>query len=226
LAALWKQNEHEPIASDGIYATLRKAILSGVLVPGDHVGEVELARLFKRSRTPVRQATLRLESDCLLERSRRSRLIVSRIRPAEILEVFVVRGELDSVSVRIAAQSILPSELEHLRWINDQMRIATARTDPMLTMMTDIRFHEAICRATRNSLLLQFMRHIHVWVQRFPDTTYSHPERTQAAIVEHCMLLEALDRHDAEEAERVARRHNDGALQARIAMVHAAEANS
>src|SRR5688500_13209397 len=71
LAALWKESENEPVAAEAIYATLRRAILSGVLAPGEHLGEVQLGKLFNRSRTPVREAILRLESERLTERSAR-----------------------------------------------------------------------------------------------------------------------------------------------------------
>jgi DNA-binding GntR family transcriptional regulator len=221
LVALWKQAEDEPVAAEAIYTTLREAILSGILAPGDRLGEVQLANLFRRSRTPVREAILRLESERLTERSSRRGFIVGRITREEVLEVYAVRAVMDGLAARLAAIGILPGEIEHLRWINDQIRQAAAQPDYARMLNLNIDFHEAICRASRNSLLLQFMRQIHDWVRRFPDTTFSYPGRSATAIEEHEALLRALERRDPEEAERCARSHMERAMQVRVAMLQA-----
>jgi DNA-binding GntR family transcriptional regulator len=219
LVALWKRSEDEPVAAEAIYATLREAILSGILVPGERLGEVHLASLFKRSRTPVREAILRLESERLTERSSRRGFIVGRITREEVLEVYAVRTAMDGLAARLAALGILPAEVEHLRWLNDRIREAAGQRDYRRMLNLNIDLHEGICRAGRNSLLLQFMRQIHDWVRRFPDTTFSYPGRSATAVAEHEALLDALERHDPEEAERVARAHMERAMQVRVAML-------
>jgi DNA-binding GntR family transcriptional regulator len=219
LVALWKRSEDEPLAAEAIYATLREAILSGILVPGERLGEVQLASLFKRSRTPVREAILRLESERLTERSSRRGFVVGRITREEVLEVYAVRAAMDGLAARLAALGILPAEVEHLRWLNDRLREAAGEQDYRRMLELNIDFHEAICRASRNSLLLQFVRQIHDWVRRFSDTTFSYPGRASTAIAEHEALLGALERRDPEEAERVARAHMERAMQVRVAML-------
>jgi len=221
LAALWKRAEHEPVAAEAIYATLREAILSGVLAQGERLGEVKLADLFKRSRTPVREAILRLESERLTERSARRGFVVGRITREEVLEVYAVRVVLDGLASRVAALSILPGEVENLRWINERIRDASAQQDYMLMMNLNIDFHEAICHASRNSLLLQFMKQIHDRVRRFSETTFSYPGRPSNALAEHEAMLAALEKRDPDEAERAARAHTERAMQVRIAMLQA-----
>ena len=221
LLALWKQSEDEPVAAEAIYSTLREAILSGILGPGERLGEVQLASLFKRSRTPVREAILRLESERLTERSSRRGFIVGRITREEVLEVYAVRAVMDGLAARLAAIGILPAEIAHLRWLNEQIREAAGRQDSGRMLNLNIEFHEAICRASRNSLLLQFMRQIHDWVRRFSDTTFSYPGRSTTAIEEHETLLTALERRDPDEAERCARLHMERAMQVRVAMLQA-----
>jgi DNA-binding GntR family transcriptional regulator len=221
LAALWKESEGEPVAAEAIYATLRRAILSGVLVPGEHLGEVQLGKLFNRSRTPVREAILRLESERLTERSARRGFSVGRMTREEVLEVYAVRGVLDGLAARLAALGILPTEIEHLRWINEQIREATSAQNFQRLLNLNIDFHEAICRASRNSMLMQFTGQIHDWVRRFPTTTLSHPGRAATAVLEHDALLDALARRDPESAERTARAHMEHAMQARVSMLQA-----
>jgi len=221
LVNLWRKSENEPVVAEAIYSTLREAILSGVLLPGERLGEVQLATLFSKSRTPVREAILRLESERLTERTARRGFVVGRVTRDEVLEVYAVRGVLDGLAARLAAHSILPAEIDHLRWLNTRLREAGEKRDFELMLDLNIQFHESVCRAGRNSLLLQFMRQIHDWVRRFPQTTFSYPRRAENALDEHEQLLDAIARRDAAAAEQIAREHMDRALQVRIAMLQA-----
>src|SRR5258705_13669391 len=121
LVALWRRYETEPVASDAIYATLREAILAGVLPAGERLAELQLAALFNRSRTPVREAILRLESEHLADRSGRRGFVVGGITRDEILEVYAVREVIDGLAARLAAQGCLPTDLDHLAWLNRRL---------------------------------------------------------------------------------------------------------
>jgi DNA-binding GntR family transcriptional regulator len=219
LLALWHKAKNNGVAGEAMYATLREAILSGVLQPGERLGEEQLAKLFERSRTPVREAILRLEIERLTERSSRRGFVVGRITREEVLEVYAVRGALDGVAAKLAAHSVLPAELDHLRWLNSELRKAATRSDYRQMIDLNLEFHEAVCSASRNALLLQFVRQIHDWARRFTHSTFSHPGRATAANDEHDELIAALAEGDSERAERVARKHMERALQIRVAML-------
>lgn len=219
LLALWRRHQKEAGAADAIYETLREGILRGLLPPGERLGELQLAKLFKRSRTPIREAILRLESERLAERSARRGLVVGRISREEILEVYAVREVLDGLAARLAAQAILPADLEHLRWLNRRLRDAAKRRDFAAMVDLNIEFHEGLCRASRNSLLAQFVGKIHDWVRRFPETTFARPGRALEAVSEHEQLLDALRKRDSDAAERIARQHMAGAMKARVSML-------
>src|SRR5437867_6704541 len=207
LVALWRRYETEPVAADAIYATLREAILDGVLPAGERLAELQLAALFKRSRTPVREAILRLESEHLADRSGRRGFVVGGISQEEILEVYAVREVIDGLAARLAAHGCLPTDLDHLSWLNRRLRKAAEERDLRLMVELNIEFHEAVARASRNALLLQFMRQIHDWVRRFSETTFAYRGRATEAVKEHEALLDALKRHDSDAAERIARAH-------------------
>jgi DNA-binding GntR family transcriptional regulator len=222
LAELWRRFRGHHNAAEAVYMTLREAILHGVLTAGQQLNEVRLAAIFGRSRTPVREAILRLESDGLAERFARGGMVVARITREEVLEVYAVREMLDGLSARLAALGILPTELDRIVWLNDRLRIAAERCDVKAMSQLNIEFHEAICAASRNSLLQQFMGQIHVWVRRFEDTTMSFPGRGLEAVAEHAMLIDALRARNPEDAERIAREHMSRARQIRIDMTLAA----
>jgi len=178
--------------------------------------------LFKRSRTPVREAILRLESEHLADRSGRRGFVVGGITQEEILEVYAVREVIDGLAARLAAQGCPPTDLDHLAWLNRRLRKAADERDLRLMVELNIEFHEAVARASRNALLLQFMRQIHDWVRRFSDTTFAYRGRSTEALKEHEALLDALRRRDSDAAERIARGHMARATQVRIAMQQAA----
>lgn len=221
LTALWQRYENEPVAADAIYATLREAILGGALPPGERLAELQLAALFNRSRTPVREAILRLESERLAERSPRRGFVVGGISREEILEVYAVREVVDGLAARLAAEGASPKDLEHLAWLNRRLKKAGERRDYRLMVELNIEFHEAIARASRNGMLLQFIRQIHDWVRRFSDTTFSYRGRAVESNKEHEALLDALSRRDPDTAERVARAHMARATEVRVAMQQA-----
>jgi DNA-binding GntR family transcriptional regulator len=222
LVTLWRRYESEPVAADAIYATLREAILDGILPAGERLAELQLAALFNRSRTPVREAILRLESEHLADRSGRRGFVVGGISREEILEVYAVREVIDGLAARLAAQGCLPTDLDHLAWLNRRLRKASEQRDYRLMVELNIEFHEAVARASRNALLLQFMRTIHDWVRRFSDTTFSYRGRATESLKEHDALLDALKQRDSDAAERIARAHMARATEVRITMQQAA----
>jgi DNA-binding GntR family transcriptional regulator len=222
LAELWRRYEGEPVAAEAIYATLREAILGGVLPAGERLAEPQLAALFNRSRTPVREAVLRLESERLAERSARRGFVVGGISREEILEVYAVREVIDGLAARLAAQACLPAQLDHLTWLNQRLRKAGEQRDHRLMVGLNLEFHEGIARASRNGLLLKFMGQIHDWVRRFRDTTLSYRGRSAEAVREHEALIDALARRDPDAAERIARAHLARATEIRVLMLQSA----
>lgn len=138
---------------------------------------------------------------------------------AEILEIYAVRVVLAALAARLAAGHIVPEEMADLRAIDAQIREAGYKRDYAGMRDLNLAFHDAICRASRNRLLVRFMAQMHEQIRRFPETTFSYPGRAAIALAEHQALLDALQRHDAVTAERVARTNMEHAMQVRVAML-------
>jgi DNA-binding GntR family transcriptional regulator len=222
LAEIWKRHRNHYNAAEAVYMTLREAILHGVLPAGRPLGEIPLAEVFGRSRTPIREAILRLEAEKLAVRFSRRGLVVAQITREEVLEVYAVREMLDGFSARLAALGIMPAELDRLSWLNDRLRDAASAGNASAMIDLNIEFHEAVCQASRNSLLLEFVKRIHEWVRRFSDTTMSEPGRGLEAVAEHEALLQAIRARDPDAAERIARDHMGRARQLRVRMLQSA----
>lgn len=219
LSSLWRAQPVSGATSDMVYAVLHEAILSGMLSPGQRLAEVAFASLFNVSRTPVREALVRLEMTGLAHRVPRRGLVVGQITPQEIVEVYVVRETIDGLAAALAAQFATPGDIAHLASINGEFARAAERGDTSEMARLNLEFHTAIAAAARNSLLVQFLEHIHHLVRRFPGTTFQHRGRATVAIEEHEQLIAAIRAGDAERARRIASESMAKARQIRIAML-------
>jgi DNA-binding GntR family transcriptional regulator len=102
------------------YAAIRRSILEGVLRPGERIVEQQLAEMLNVSRTPVREALLKLERENLVARVGRG-MAVRRYSSDEVRDIYNLRAHLESFAARMAAQRITEGELITLSRIQDQM---------------------------------------------------------------------------------------------------------
>lgn len=219
LRDLWDAKVMDGATSDMVYEVLHEAIVSGILPPGQRLTEEQLARLFAVSRTPIREAILRLEAERLAERIPRRGLRVSHITPREIIDVYVVREALDGLAAYLAAERATPADVAHLSWINEQFTRAAMAGDFEQLAELNLQFHEAVAQTSQNSLLMEFIRHIHRMVRRFGTTTFTYPGRAISAAQAHQRLVEAIAAHDADLARQIAMEDMAIARQIRILML-------
>ncbi|MGH2617129.1 MAG: GntR family transcriptional regulator [Thermomicrobiales bacterium] len=219
LRSLWQNQDVDGATSDLVYKVLHEAIVMSVLPAGQWLGEVQLARLFDVSRTPVREAILRLEADNLAVRVPRRGLVVSKITPQETVDVYVVREAIDGLAAALAAEMATPAEISNLQWINEQFAQAAEANDPDALAEINLRFHEAIAQASQNALLISFVKHIHRLVRRFRTTTFASPGRPAGAAEAHRQLVAAIANRDAGLARQIAMDDMAVARQIRISML-------
>ena len=128
LAEFWRAQPFGLPASEAAHDTLRRAIIGGRLGPS-RLNEIALAQAFSISRTPIREALLRLESEKLVERNGRGGLVVGEVTPEEILELYVVRQAINGLAARLAAENATTIDLAELRWIHADLQTANAEQD-------------------------------------------------------------------------------------------------
>jgi DNA-binding GntR family transcriptional regulator len=204
--------------ADAIHDAVAEGILSRTLPPGWRLGEERLATLFSVSRTPVREALMRLESESLAARNRRSGLVVANVTAEQILEIYVIREALDGVAARQAAHFHSPVDVAALKRLNEALGEASAAGAWDQMAQLNVEFHTALARASRNEMLQRFVDQVHQAVRRFQRTTFSAPGRADEAVREHVAIIDAVERQDEAGAETAAREHMQHALAARMAM--------
>ena len=195
------------------YNLILEAIDVGVYKPGDRLVESELAERFGVSRTPIREALQRLETQSLLERDGRS-LIVASLDHSQMAELYVVRRELEGLAARLAARHAAVEEIKVLR---DMVAADAALVDdPVALSRANRRFHEQIHLASHNRYLVQQLNLVHRTMALMATTSLAAHGRGEIAQSEHKGIVEAIAARDEDAADRALKEHISVAFTTRL----------
>ncbi|HEX2827605.1 MAG TPA: GntR family transcriptional regulator [Burkholderiales bacterium] len=200
--------------SELAYRKLRQAMEAGELKPGQRVMEVEIAEWLEVSRTPVREALRRLESEGMLEMEPRNGLVVASISRQAMLELYVMREVLEGTAARLCARNA--SDIELLELSELVKREAKLVDDLDALVRHNRQFHEAVHRGAHNRYLEKSLSAVNDSMWLLGRSQMLIPERAQESIDEHAELFRAIERRDADAAEDLARRHVQSARRERL----------
>lgn len=186
-------------ASDHAYTVIRGMILAGELPPGAQLSEEALALRCEVSRTPVRDALRRLESDLLIRRSESQRSFVADWSDDDIEDAFELRAMLEAQAARRAATRIAPAQLEALRHHNRLIGAAIAGERPDIPAFLDNNraFHEIILTAAGSSRLASLLTRLIEQPVVWRTAQNYDRENLQRSHHEHEELIAAFARGDA-----------------------------
>jgi len=186
---------------------LREAILSGRLAGGTRLRQTELADRLGISRTPIREALVRLREEGLIELQPRGGVRVAPLDPDEAVELYDLREVLDGLAARLAAGRREAGGLGHLERALGRMRGCVERGDPTHWFRAHVQFHEEIIRAAGNRHLARLSAVVRLSIRQFHPMLLGTPQRLADADREHRQIFEAIAARDPEGAERAARAH-------------------
>lgn len=195
------------------YSLILEAIDRGDYRPGDRLVESELAERFGVSRTPIREALQRLETQSMLTRDGRS-LIVAALDHDQMAQLYVVRAELEGLAARLAARHATPEEVRVLAEMVEEDRGLVG--DPKALARANRRFHGQIHRASHNRYLVQQLDLVHRSMALMASTSLAIEGRGPAALDEHARIVEAIGRGDGEAAAQALRDHISRAYETRL----------
>ncbi|MEM1352952.1 MAG: GntR family transcriptional regulator [Pseudomonadota bacterium] len=179
------------------YSMILEAIDDGTYRPGDRLVESELADRLGVSRTPIREALQRLETQSLLERDGRS-LIVASLDHNQMAELYVVRRELEGLAARLAAQHATPEEVRILREMVEADNALVG--DPAALARANRRFHKQIHLASHNRYLVQQLDLVHRTMALMATTSLAARGRGAIAQSEHDAIVRAIEERDEQAA--------------------------
>ncbi|MEK1895641.1 MAG: GntR family transcriptional regulator [Rhizobium sp.] len=198
-----------------VYDLLRDEILDLVLPPGSPIDEVQLAERFKMSRTPIREALVRLAGEGLIDTLPNRSTMVSNIDFLNMHTFFDALVLMYRVTTRLAAQYHRAEDLQVIRAHQADFAAAVAAQDALAMIATNAAFHSAIAEAGRNTyftglfnrLLDEGRRILRLYYQSYEDRL---PQRF---VDEHEDIIAVIAARDSEAADRLATIHAEQIVQ-------------
>jgi DNA-binding GntR family transcriptional regulator len=195
------------------YEALRDAIMSSQFLPGERLMETDLANEMGISRTPVREAMRRLETDGYVVIIPRKGSYVASFSIKDIMDVFEIRTVLEMMAAGKAAERATEDEIRMLKEIVRDVSPWETR-NVMTAVDADIRFHALLYKAAGNDRLISLMGDLREQINRFRSTTLATPSRAKYALDEHRAIVSAIADRDPDAASKAARNHVESALKA------------
>lgn len=201
------------VSTKDAYSMVLEAIDQGIYLPGDRLVESELAERFGVSRTPVREALQRLETQSVLVRDGRS-MVVSSLNHDQLGELYVVRAELEGLAAKLAAQHAGPEEVRVLcKMVDLDYKLLG---QPEKLSRANRRFHKQLHLASHNRYLVQQLEMVHRTMALLATTTFAIEGRDSTALDEHAAIVQAIETRDGEAAEIALKNHISNAYEMRL----------
>lgn len=203
---------------------IRAAILRGHLRPGERLKEDVIARELAVSRTPVREAIAMLQAEGVLEAPQHRGAQVRSYSPSELEEIYDLRSILEGYAACRAATRIKRAELTRLRRSCEAME--NLRPDDLEHLVRENGvFHDTILDAADAGRLNSMVNQIRAVPLIYQSYAWYTPEQLKLSLEYHWRVLDALENHDADRAERDMRHHLTNAREALIAVYAQAAAD-
>lgn len=213
-----KMDEFLPLR-DVVFNTLRQAILTGELKPGERLMEIHLADRLGVSRTPIREAIRKLELEGLVTMIPRRGAEVAQITEKSMRDVLEVRRAMDALCAELACERITEEELEQLRGACEKFAQTIKTRDVKKIAQADVELHDIILQATGNSRLIQLVNNLSEQMYRYRFEYIKDLSQHESLVEEHRIIYESLVDRDTARAAEAARTHIDNQRKAIIRQI-------
>lgn len=192
--------------ADRVFERLEKDILTGAYARGEVLTEMALVENLGVSRTPIREALLRLEEEHLIEVSGRG-VTVLGITNEDLLDIYAIRMRIEGMAAGMAAARRTEEELCELREALSLQEYYVTRADADHIKSQDSEFHRILYRLSGSRILAATLEPLHRKVQKYRKSSVQKGSRAEASLMEHKEIFLAIERGDSEAAERAMTAH-------------------
>jgi len=189
------------------YEALHEAIVSAELEPGRQLSENELADMLGVSRTPVREALVRLQDERLVVIVPQLGTFVTRISPEAVADAAFVREALECAAVRLTAQKADGEGLSQLQSNLGAQDRASAVADPVAFDRLDAALHGLLCELSGHPVAWRLSQRANGHLERIRRLSLREPAYLSEMVREHHAVVAAVAEQDADAAERALREH-------------------
>ncbi len=190
-----------------VYKAFKQSILSGKLAPGTRLIEEEIAKAMRVSKTPVRHALARLQSEGLVVAIPWQGKRVVSLTLEEVSQLYDVREALEGMAARLAAGQLGEEVLAQMTAHVADSERHLAQGDMEAFLVADRSWHDLLIRGSGNDLLAQMMEGVRNKILIMQVASIYYGRRGQDSVAEHRSVLEALYAHDSDAAEQRMRAH-------------------
>lgn len=191
------------------YNDVLQLISSGELAPGSRLDEQRIAENLGISRTPLREAITQLVSDGVIENRPYRGNFVRSFTAKQVYDLYEVRKVLEVTAVRLAIPHLSQPAVAKLRAILAEVNQALDSGDLELYGLADREFHEAIAELTGNETLIATLNRLAGQIQLVRTMANRNATVVELAAAERPEILDAMERHDVDEAARLMEDHID-----------------
>lgn len=194
---------------DIVFKTLREAIITGELKPGERLMEIKLANELGVSRTPVREAIRKLELEGLVNMTARKGAEVAPINAKDLAEVLEIRRALEGLACQLACRNASEKDVENLEMINQKIAEAISCGNPEDIAMYDVEFHGTICRLSNNSRLITTINRLKEHIYRYRLEYISDLKNKSIIVEEHKKIIQDMKGKNEKAIKKDIERHID-----------------
>ena len=193
-----------------VYKRLKKMILNRQLKPGEQIIQDQLAKKMGVSRTHLRRALSQLVNEHLVITVPRGSTYVREFSQEEIVAIYEMREVLEGLTCRKAVFFINKNQLDFFRSLYKKAMESAKKGDWRAYEKADEKFHFFLIEASQIDLLQEMVKSFYVLVSRYVRGLVRPPEET---FPEHMAIIDALEKHNSELAEKLIREHTQKSIQ-------------
>lgn len=198
---------------DVVFNTLRQAILTGELKPGERLMEIHLANKLGVSRTPIREAIRKLELEGLVTMIPRRGAEVAQITEKSLQDVLEVRRSMDALCAELACERISDEDILELEKACEAFESAIGTGNIREIAAADVALHDIIVRATGNTRLVQLVNNLAEQMYRYRFEYIKDFSMHGRLVEEHRIIYESIKSKDKKNAAAAAVKHIDNQME-------------
>lgn len=210
----WKE-DHLLSIREHVYRYLKEMIIDGEYKPGDRLIERELADKLNISRTPIREALFRLESQGFVKTLPRKGVVVSDVSEAEVIEVFTILSSLEVLGAKLAAQRVdesLQAQLDEK--IEELMTLETGSEEDFDKKHIEMNY--LMYHAAKSPRLFEILSGLTDYIHMSANMGYETPGRRKESLKEHIEIMKAIRNKEVEMAEYLTKIHIENSKKAYV----------
>ena len=192
---------------DVVFESIRGAILSGTIKPGERLMEVQMAEKLGVSRTPIREAIRKLELEGLVNMVPRKGVYVADLSIKDITDVLEIRSALEGLAASLAAKRVTAEDIKEIEKAVEEFNEAITGENFELIVERDLKFHDSIFKASGNEKLVALTNNLREQIQRFRVMILKNSSGLKDLSAEHREIADAISNKDANKAQELATSH-------------------